>query len=36
VLPEDGHVWLKHVVHKHRMYIYFKDIWNILINILVN
>jgi hypothetical protein len=36
VLPEVGPVWPKHVVHKHRLYIYFNDILNILTNILVN
>jgi hypothetical protein len=36
VLPEDGHVWPKHVPHKHRMHIYFNDILNILTNIILN
>jgi hypothetical protein len=36
VLPEDGPVCPKHVAHKHRMYICFNDILNILTNILVN
>jgi hypothetical protein len=27
MLPEDGPVWLKHVVHKYQMYIYFSGIF---------
>jgi hypothetical protein len=27
VLPEDGPVWQKHIAHKHRMYIYFNDVF---------
>jgi hypothetical protein len=36
VFPEDDPVWPKHVTHKHRMYIYFNDILNILTKLFVN
>jgi hypothetical protein len=36
MLPEDDPVWSKHVEHKHRKYIYFNDVLNILTNIIVN
>jgi hypothetical protein len=35
-LPEDGLVRPKYVAHKHRMYIYFNDILNVLTNIIVS